>query len=385
LRRLLILSPFVGPEALEAFRAQVAQDMMLVGRFEELSKLDRGALENADEVEVFDDPAPVLDVDDGAADPAPSPDEAASVELSGLHAKVYVGERGKRAGVFVGSANATGQAFDGNVEFLVELEGSRQQHGIDAVRDALRSARLLTPFRPGEPIEPDKPGDALERQLERAAHELAMALRAKVDIASDGRWRPRLELSRPVSVGDIDVEARPLAEPTFRRVDLGASPVCAFAPTGRSSISAFYALRLAGRSSSGERHIEVTVRLPLDGAPDGRIEAVTAELLADRERLLRFILLLLSDDSNSDRMLDELEALLTENRSGMTGNGTPHTLGLPLLEPMLRALHRHPGRLEEIDRLLRDVRQAGGETADLLPPDLEGLWATINELREARA
>ena len=113
---------------------------------------------------------------------------------------------------------------------------------------------------------------------------------------------------------------------------------------------------------------------------------MTAELLYDRERLLRFILILLSDDSDVDRMLEELLDLLAERRTGAasTSSSTGGALGLPLLEPMLRALHRAPERLEEIDRLLADMRTAGGSTEDLLPPELEELWATIAAARSDR-
>lgn len=317
LRRLLVLSPFVGPKALATLREQVREDLTVVGRFDELSKLDPALVDRFNEVEVFDDAATLLDVDNESG----VPDEVNRVELTGLHAKVYVGERGKRAAVYVGSANATRGAFDINVEFLVELEGSRKQHGIDTVRDALRAAGLLTPFMRGD-VAVDDPDASSERALEQAAHDLAIGLRARFEPAGADRWRPMLELARPVALGDFSVQARPLAEPTLRTVDLGASPCCTFAPAGLSSISAFFHLRI----SSADRHRDVTVRLPLEDAPEGRIAAVTAELLSDRERLLRFILLLLSEDADGDRMLDELEGLLAERTAGSAGVGEPQAL-----------------------------------------------------------
>jgi hypothetical protein len=96
-------------------------------------------------------------------------------------------------------------------------------------------------------------------------------------------------------------------------------------------VTAFFALRLSGRSASGERRLDVTARLPLEGVPEGRIEAVSADLLSDRDRLLRFILILLSDDIDVDRMLDELEGLVAERRAGTTPSGSTvsGTLGLP--------------------------------------------------------
>jgi hypothetical protein len=385
LRRLFVLSPFVGPGALARLRGQVREDMTLAGRFDELVKLDPAALTELDEVEVFDDPGRLLDVEDDAPEAAPDPD--AAVELSGLHAKVYVGERGRRAAVFVGSANATEGAFALNVELLVELGGSRKQHGIDALLGVLRRAGLLTPFRPADAADVDEPAEAQQPPLERLAHALASGgLVARLEPGGEDRWRPLLEAAAPVALDGLQVQARPLSENTLRPVDLTASPCCSFPPAGRSSITAFFHLRVSGRTESGDRHLDVTARLPLEGAPDGRIEAVTADLLSDRERLLRFILLLLAEDGESDRMLDELEALLGERRTAsVPAGGDGAAPGLPLLEPLLRALHRDPERLEEIDRLLRDVRTAGGDTADLLPPELDALWQTIGELREARA
>ena len=53
--------------------------------------------------------------------------------LVGLHAKVFAFEKGSRARVFLGSANATGAAFTRNLEILVELIGSSGKLGIDAL------------------------------------------------------------------------------------------------------------------------------------------------------------------------------------------------------------------------------------------------------------
>ena len=51
--------------------------------------------------------------------------------LAGLHAKTYVIERGHAARLILGSANATKAAFDGNIEFLVELVGTKSKLGIE--------------------------------------------------------------------------------------------------------------------------------------------------------------------------------------------------------------------------------------------------------------
>jgi hypothetical protein len=211
-------------------------------------------------------------------------------------------------------------------------------------------------------------------------------LRARVEPAGEARWRTFLLATRTVDVRGVVLHARPLSQHTPQSVDLGATPAAAFAPVGLSSVTPFFALRLTARvEGGGEQHLDAAVRLPLEGAPGGRAEAVTAELLSDTERLLRFILLLLADDGDSDRMLAELEDLLTERSVGGSSSSDRGDGGLPLLEPMLRALHRDPDRLDEIDRLLTDMRTAGASTESLLPPELSELWATISEVRESRS
>jgi hypothetical protein len=130
----------------------------------------------------------------------------------------------------------------------------------------------------------------------------------------------------------------------------------------------------------------ITARLPLDGAPDGRIEAVTAEMLSNPEVLLRFILVLLSAGGESDRFLDDLEKALTEDSTPdarMGGHGG--VIGLPLLEPMLRALHRAPERLVEVDALFEDLRRAQEADGTGFPPELDELWQTITAVRGERA
>ena len=387
LHRLMVISPFVGAPAIARLAAEVRAEFSMVGRFDELAKLDAETIEAFDTVDVFDDVSSLLDVDEDANEGSVALEASDRPELSGFHAKVFVGERYRRAAVYVGSANATEAAFERNVEFLVELDGWRTHHGTEAVRALLAEANLLTPFKPGAEPASEDPSEALQRTLERTVHELAAgALRARVAPAGENRWRTILLATRTVDLGGLKLHARPLSQHTPQLVDLGAEPAAAFAPTGLSSVTPFFALRLAARvEGGGEQYLDAAVRLPLDGAPGGRAEAVTAELLSDTDRLLRFILLLLADDGDSDRMLDELEALFAERTGGGSVGAGGGASGLPLLEPMLRALHRAPERLEEVDRLLADMRTAGAATDRLLPPELEELWETINKVRESRA
>lgn len=383
LRELLVVSPFVTAPALDELRERARGNLSLIGRYEELARLGADDLSGLDEVDIFDDAATLLEVEAHEDNQITESQEAS--ELSGLHAKLFVGTRGKAAVVYVGSANATDAAFTRNVEFLVELTGSRAQHGIDKFRETLRDARMLRPFVAGAQPEIDEESESLQRALEHAAHGLAAGgLRARVDPIGD-EWRTTLVAAKPIDLGELHLEARPLTNQMLRPVKLGADPACTFPPTELASITSFFALRLRGRAGGVDQHIDVTVRLPLEGAPEGRAEAVTADLLSDRERLLKFILLLLSEGGDVDRLLDHLGEPPSEPGRGGTGAGGGAEPGLPLLEPMLRALHSAPERLEEIGQLLEDLRTAGGATNELLPDELQDLWETVWAVRGGKA
>ncbi|MBR7551076.1 hypothetical protein KC220_21290, partial [Mycobacterium tuberculosis] len=63
--------------------------------------------------------------------PADDENNSGAALFNGLHAKVFALERAKLAHLFIGSTNATGPAFDLNVEILIELVGSSTVFGVE--------------------------------------------------------------------------------------------------------------------------------------------------------------------------------------------------------------------------------------------------------------
>ena len=140
-----------------------------------------------------------------------------------------------RARVWTGSANATGAAFGGNVEFLVELEGKKSHCGVDAVigqrDDGLSLRNLLETYTPrsDEPQEPT-PEQRLERRLDAVRRELAgLRFTARVDSDEDDAYQlrltgePRSERSIGAGWSGLAIRCRPLTLPAAyaRSVDIG--------------------------------------------------------------------------------------------------------------------------------------------------------------------
>ena len=158
------------------------------------------------------------------------------------------------------------------------------------------------------------------------------------------------------------------------------APAVSFPPVSAPQVTAFCGVRITQLLDGEELAVEFVTRIPLEGAPAGRAEAVTAELLSDRDRLLRFLMLLLADTpGDSDAILDELA--VTAERGAGPPQGDAGSPLMPLLEPLLRTMHREPERLDEVARLIADIRQHGA--TGVLPPELDTLWSTIAAVRRA--
>lgn len=365
--RLMIISPFVSPAQL---RELPGRNNILVSRHEELSTHD---LTNAGLGHIY--------ALSHAAEPEPADDmanrEEESGNLYGLHAKLYVGDAGWDANVWTGSANATTNAFHRNVEFLVQLSGRKSKLGIDAVLgDAPDKGlrRLLEPFRPTEPVTDADNED--ERRLDEARLALVAAgfhLFARADMSIEGTYA--LDVFQDNTSGlpeGVHVRCWPVTLPKSRQVSVDTASrtpgaVAAFRGLSAYNLTSFLAFEVR----SGDRHASFVTNLPIEGAPDDRHEQVLGELLKDKDSVLRFILLLLSDPEDP---ASEAHELLKALSSGGNRDDRLAMSHIPLLETMLRSLHRDPARLDSVDRLIKDLMRTGH---DVLPDGLSKVWAAI--------
>ncbi|MGE0862148.1 MAG: phospholipase D-like domain-containing protein, partial [Gammaproteobacteria bacterium] len=147
--RMAVISPFLSSGLLHRL-PRVEGRTVIVSRPDELRANGKAVTAMFDEAWVLDPdamPAAIEVPEQGGHATSADP----SLPLEGLHAKVYVFDRGDRTVLLTGSANATRAAFNDNVEVLVELEGSSRAFGIEALlaepapeRQTLRS--FLMPF-----------------------------------------------------------------------------------------------------------------------------------------------------------------------------------------------------------------------------------------------
>ena len=109
--------------------------------------------------------------------------------------------------------------------------------------------------------------------------------------------------------------------------------------------------------------------------PSDREQRLLHTILKDSQDVLRLILLLLSD----------VETSVSEWTDLIRGNGnapSPNTSStFPLLETLLKALDRDPDKLDEVNRLIDDLRKSP-EGINLIPPGFEDIWDPIWAVRQ---
>jgi hypothetical protein len=358
--RHLVVAPFLNDRGLDT----VARDspdaaVTVVSRVDDLNRL---APATAARITRY-----VVSAIAGLDEPTDVDDPADQQILAGLHAKIYVVERNRRAHVFIGSANATDAAFGGNVEILVELVGGATKLGVDTFLAPDAPFRtLLEEYDTAGGADPD-PVDEAQRALDDLVRDLA-AIPYTATVTSDGdNHRVRVTTDRPLPIlSGYDVTAELLTRPGEARVLAANVPAGAEYPgVPLADITPFVVLRV--RSPEGLQRGTV-VRATLVNDPTGRLDEILARQVDTPEKFLRFLALLLG--------LADPNLLLSGTGQANGVAITRITVGPGVFELVLRALADRPDALLDLDRLVRRL-QATDTGRRVLPDGFDVLWPTV--------
>lgn len=372
-RRRLVISPFLTADGLE--HVWPDGECTVISRAESLASLDadyrqRLVDEREAELKLLDDTAAIPDLD--------AEEAGRRWELTGLHAKVYVVERGHHAHVFIGSANATSNAWDGNDEVLVELVGGRKAFGIDRVLgpgDA-SLANVLVPFVEGRHDPPAD--DELRRQLEQTLISVAeVPFHAQAVEHADSTWSEVVSTSAPLPVlPDGAMLSMRLISSADERSPATAEPVSEeWHGLDAEDLTPFVALTLRSGTGSGEVSVTTTVLAELTGAPEDRLDRLVARHVGSPDAFLRFLLMLLHAD-------DEAARFAAMHGTGGESFGPFGGASAGVLESLVLALAERPQTLDDIERLV-DRLHATEQGRQVLPPGWEDLWAQVRAARHA--
>jgi hypothetical protein len=381
----LVVSPFLGPGFAQRFAT--SSPAILVSRAESLDALPVEDLASFEPFVINSDAlGPIEDDEEVIEATSESAAERAGCPLRGLHAKLFLAERGREALVWTGSANATAAAFGGNVEFLVELRGHQSTCGLDALMDesGVTFKTVLAPYRRAqeEPTEPS-PQEALEERLDALRHVLVEAsFVAHVDPRDDNEETFQLRVSAESDLRPDEVDGRlwpiSLTESRAQRLADALGGAADFGEVSFDRLTSFLAIELTISEAELSATARFVVNAELHGAPENRGDRLVGRLLDSREKVLRYLLLLLATDGFSadgsgpiTRLIDALD------HADRWGDPS----AVPLLESLVIALAREPDRLDHVARLVESLR-ATPEHSEHLPEGFLEVWQPIWETRK---
>jgi hypothetical protein len=370
--KLGIVSPFCDVPSLKKLSKLSDTPPILISRPDQLACIDdatRGAFSS---VRVLDEMA---ESEDG--------EETSASRLDGLHAKVYVSEKGWKTTITVGSANATSPALvkGTNVELIVSLTGQRSAVGsVDDVLGSTGFGRLTREYVPQELLAEDALAIEAQRQADDARIAIARAgLRLRCERTSDDQsdvaWRLWLLSDSPLALQDVSrIDAWPItrgegqarsAIEALRNggaVDLGAMSLL--------DVTRFIAFRV--RVGTGETEAVFSTTLEIEGLPADRQAAILRWAISSRASFFRYLRLLLSE------LGDPFAAALAAQQTGAPGKWGASAGDSPLLEDLVRALCRGDDSLRAVERLV--ARLESIEDENPMPDDFRVLWESFRQV-----
>jgi hypothetical protein len=175
---------------------------------------------------------------------------------------------------------------------------------------------------------------------------------------------------------EIECSIRPISLAPDRALPVKslAGQIAKFDTLAFESLTGFCAVAVTASVGNQVLECDFVLTVPLIGAPLDRENRLLLAMLSNRERLLRYLLMLLE---GTDEMLRKLQGNSSGGKWGESASFG--LLGMPLLEPLLRALAEDPARLDPVERLVRDLEETE-EGRKLLPPEFVSLWASIRPL-----
>ena len=365
--RMVVISPFCSDQALRTLTKSTRVVDALISRPESLSALKKETLDLFAQCLHLDDAA---ETEDGEED-----DITGQPLATGLHAKVYLFEKGWDCEIVMGSANATDAALTArnNIEILVSLKGKRSKvGGIDELLGADGLGEYLVDFDRTREVEIDALRQAAEKSVETARSRIsAAALSIECSPGSrDGLWALVLTGEIPPLEGIVRAAAWPITVTQDFAVDIVNS-----AAPGGIRLGEFSASSLTGLLAFALKtdHPDVTARfvlnLPVTGIPADRNAAILQTVISNQEGFLRYLLLLLGDEKVSG--LDPGSGSGFARWLARLADGED----IPLLEELTRTYSRHPERLAEISGLVHDLSRGGQKT--IIPEDFLNLWTVF--------
>jgi len=365
--RHLIVSPFISPQGMTIVLGESNDTVVsIISRGDELDRQPQDQMPDGTYYQIS--PLASLKGDEERSEVSIQTEQM----LGDLHAKLIVVETNRRARVFVGSANTTETAFNGNVEILCEISGGATRIGVEALLGEGSPLREILDEYSFPETPAQDPKKNLGHSVEAYLFDLAgMRLRAHAREAADA-WNVNVTSEDPVPMPakfDAELFISPLNRTDRKRLAFGQNVAAEFAPMAGADITPFMTLTCVGRGDGSEVEKQMVVRAELVGGPRERLDEILVRQIDTPEKFLRLL----------DLLLGLGGALVPVSMTGAhapDGNWGNAGLGPGLLELVARSLAERPEALDALESVVARLSSTERGRA-ILPLGWNQLWESM--------
>lgn len=371
-RRLLIVSPFLSESFLNRF--ENAKQKYLISTQYSLDKISDNTLKKYNRIWVLDELAEDKSEDDIS-------------RLSGLHAKLYIGENEKSVTLWNGSSNATHAGFSSqNVEALVELRGERRKVGINKFLDEnseQSAVNFLKEYGKTTLDEEEEAKENLKKELEKKLEEykanlLKMGLRMKIKPKSEEIYKVIIHKGKE-HFKDFSEEIKGFCYPITllkqtNKIDISLlrKDKIIFHKVPLLSLTSLVAFELNIKDKGISQKMEFVLNLPVDGMPERRNDKIIRAILRDSNGFIQYLRILLTENQNMFLFNHNFSNSYKES-DGNQQNQIP----MPLAEELIKALSRNPDKIKNIHDLIKELSKNKDIKEDIIPKEFKEMWKNI--------
>lgn len=361
-KELAIISPFLSKECFE--RLPKSKSSFLLTRKETLQKIcnsqhsDINFYNLLKEYEIYVLKDQIIDGESQISD------GIINANKQELHAKIFFVSEGGESYLYLGSANATSKAFNGNVEFLIRLKIKNSHHfslkklkelfGLIDSNNKLNATCLLEQIN----IEELRFIESQESKSDnRIIKKCLQKIRGSVEKLTSDLYAINLEVSDSAFP---DLEICPLFLTTLKYKDV--TKKISFAQLTTLELSKFFIIRFKDLSFSK------VVEIQLEDMPqDDKIELIMQDIISDKNKIFQYIELCCYNGhtsfwGNYSQQTDEKEKQKSFYYAG-------------LYEEVLKTAAFHPERINELKELTKLSCLDNDECKDI-----KSILAAINDL-----
>ncbi len=265
-----------------------------------------------------------------------------------LHAKMYLTQRtsGDDLGytLYLGSANATVNAFEKNVEFLLRLHYKRTTN--DRIKELLEEMTSDHKFVPMDAPNPEASNERKSNEKELALKR-ALGYLKKAVISNNGKEGLYDIILSVKGKFDSTIQIRPLQCKGFWK-EIGAQ--VEFRELPEQLLSEFYVLRIPYNE---DEYKYLVTKVKTAGMPPDRDESIYQSIVTKKEELVDYVAFMLSDHPSEFFFEQQIMKESNKYAAGSESN----SVTMPLYEQLLRTASNNPEQIVEVQKFIKKMKK----------------------------